>query len=217
MKRTASNAGSPPPSSAPPKPKKPRAPRTKKPKKGTTAGGDAGSPPPYGSAAASPVGASSPPAYADSPAAFGGGGKRERSASVADGIGKGKERAGTAGADVEAQGVGLAVTGPDGEEQDAEDEVFEFSDDEVSTRSDLLSLLVGSKLAENTELMPARTLQFGSNQREVAKQKEDLRVLLEHFDEQQMDRYEAYRRSGLTKSSVRKVRGREADRSRRRR
>lgn len=49
--------------------------------------------------------------------------------------------------------------------------------------------------------------QFGSNQREVAKQKEDLRVLLEHFDEQQMDRYEAYRRSGLTKSSVRKVRG----------
>lgn len=52
--------------------------------------------------------------------------------------------------------------------------------------------------------------QFGSNQREVAKQKEDLRVLLEHFDEQQMDRYEAYRRSGLTKSSVRKVRGEKA-------
>jgi hypothetical protein len=49
-------------------------------------------------------------------------------------------------------------------------------------------------------------VQFGSNQREAAKQKEDLRVLLEHFDEQQMDRYEAYRRSGLAKGNVRKVR-----------
>lgn len=62
------------------------------------------------------------------------------------------------------------------EDQDAEDEVFEFSDDE-----------------------------FGDNQAEAARQKEDLRVLLEHFDENQMDRYEAYRRSGLTKSSVRKL------------
>lgn len=47
--------------------------------------------------------------------------------------------------------------------------------------------------------------QFGDNQAEAARQKEDLRVLLEHFDENQMDRYEAYRRSGLTKSSVRKA------------
>lgn len=146
MKRTASNAGSPPPSSAPPKPKKPRAPRTKKPKKGTTASGDAGSPPPYGSAAASPVGVSSPPLYAASPAAFGTGGKRERSASVADGIGKGKERAGTVGAEADGQAAGQIVTGPDGEEQDAEDEVFEFSDDEVRTRLALLSLPRGMDL-----------------------------------------------------------------------
>lgn len=48
-------------------------------------------------------------------------------------------------------------------------------------------------------------IQYGSNQKESARQKEDLRVLLEHFDAGQMDRYEAYRRSGLTKGSVRKV------------
>lgn len=30
-------------------------------------------------------------------------------------------------------------------------------------------------------------------------------MLLEHFDAAQMDRYEAYRRSGLAKASVRKV------------
>lgn len=44
------------------------------------------------------------------------------------------------------------------------------------------------------------------NQKQMAKEKEDLRVLLEHFDSTQMDRYEAYRRSGLTKGNVRKVR-----------
>lgn len=43
------------------------------------------------------------------------------------------------------------------------------------------------------------------NQKQMAKEKEDLRVLLEHFDAGQMDRYEAYRRSGLTKGNVRKV------------
>lgn len=48
--------------------------------------------------------------------------------------------------------------------------------------------------------------EFGAQQREDAKMKENIRVLLEHFDEEQMDRYEAYRRTGLTKSSVRRVR-----------
>ena len=43
------------------------------------------------------------------------------------------------------------------------------------------------------------------NQKENARQKQDLRVLMEHFDPVQMDRYEAFRRSGLTKSAVRKV------------
>ncbi|ORY72765.1 hTAFII28-like protein conserved region-domain-containing protein [Leucosporidium creatinivorum] len=61
-------------------------------------------------------------------------------------------------------------------EGDAEDEELVFSDDE-----------------------------FGMNQKQMAKEKEDLRVLLEHFDSNQMDRYEAYRRSGLTKGNVRKL------------
>lgn len=39
----------------------------------------------------------------------------------------------------------------------------------------------------------------------MAKEKEDLRVLIEHFDADQMDRYEAYRRSGLNKGAVRRV------------
>lgn len=43
------------------------------------------------------------------------------------------------------------------------------------------------------------------NQKENMRQKQDLRVLMEHFDNGQMDRYEAFRRSGLTKSAVRKV------------
>ncbi|KAM0792998.1 hypothetical protein ACM66B_000493 [Microbotryomycetes sp. NB124-2] len=47
--------------------------------------------------------------------------------------------------------------------------------------------------------------EFGLNQKQMAREKEDLRVLLEHFDAEQMDRYEAYRRSGLTKSAVRKL------------
>jgi hypothetical protein len=55
------------------------------------------------------------------------------------------------------------------------------------------------------QLTSLARLQFGMNQRQMAKEKEDLRVLLEHFDSTQMDRYEAYRRSGLTKGNVRKV------------
>lgn len=47
--------------------------------------------------------------------------------------------------------------------------------------------------------------QFGQNQKAMAKEKEDLRVLIEHFDADQMDRYEAYRRSGLNKGAVRRV------------
>ncbi|GAA6000327.1 uncharacterized protein JCM10292_001460 [Rhodotorula paludigena] len=181
MKRALSTAGSPPPS-APSKPaKKPRPARPRKPK-AKKGGGDpdtpAGSPPASGAESPFP-GASSPPAAArgDSPAVFGGARGRSASVAVEGGGSKGKERA------VEAEGLPApdgggagAAAGPEAEEQDAEDEVFEFSDDE-----------------------------FGSNQREAAKQKEDLRVLLEHFDEEQMDRYEAYRRSGLAKGSVRKL------------
>ncbi|KAK4054706.1 transcription initiation factor TFIID subunit 11 [Microbotryomycetes sp. JL201] len=47
--------------------------------------------------------------------------------------------------------------------------------------------------------------EFGLNQKQMAREKEDLRVLLEHFDAEQMDRYEAFRRSGLTKGAVRKL------------
>ncbi|GAA6012004.1 hypothetical protein JCM8202_004227 [Rhodotorula sphaerocarpa] len=188
-KRPASNAGSPPPANgdkaaAPPKAKKPRAPRPRKPKKSAAAaaaanaaagGSAAGSPPPgtaTGSAAASPMppGASSPP-VSPSAGAGRGGSVLLRDGSVAP---KGKERADTAQPDGSG---GMDGAGPaEQEEQDAEDEVFEFSDDE-----------------------------FGDNQAEAARQKEDLRVLLEHFDENQMDRYEAYRRSGLTKNSVRRL------------
>ncbi|GAA5880684.1 hypothetical protein JCM3774_002794 [Rhodotorula dairenensis] len=175
-KRPASAAGSPPPSTAPPKPKKPRAPRPKKPKKSAlAAGSQAGSPPPPGgSAAASPL----PPNLASSPPgspALGRGNSVARDASLGPGqAGRGpKDRAETTQPG-ETQPDG--GPGPEQEDQDAEDEVFEFSDDE-----------------------------FGDNQAEAARQKEDLRVLLEHFDENQMDRYEAYRRSGLTKSSVRRL------------
>lgn len=147
-KRPASNAGSPPPANgdkaaAPPKAKKPRAPRPRKPKKSAAAaaaanaaagGSAAGSPPPgiaTGSAAASPMppGASSPPV---SPSAGGtgrGGSVLLRDGSVAP---KGKERADTAQPDGSG---GMDGAGPaEQEEQDAEDEVFEFSDDEVSAR-----------------------------------------------------------------------------------
>ncbi|SGY34541.1 BQ5605_C002g01649 [Microbotryum silenes-dioicae] len=47
--------------------------------------------------------------------------------------------------------------------------------------------------------------EFGVNQKESAKQKQYLRVLLEHFDATQMDRYEAYRRSGLNKAVIRRL------------
>lgn len=47
--------------------------------------------------------------------------------------------------------------------------------------------------------------EFGRDQRANERMKEDLRVLMGHFDEAQMDRYESFRRSGLTKGSVRKV------------
>ncbi|GAA5839596.1 hypothetical protein JCM11251_003555 [Rhodosporidiobolus azoricus] len=188
MKRSLSAAGSPPPSTSTPsgsKPKKPRPSRSKAAKAAApkAGGGSAGSPPP--SEAPSPftpyAGASSPPAFADSPAAGVGGGSRERSMSVAvdpaltasvSASVKGKEKAVEGAAD----GAGGAGAGGEAEEEEAEDEAFAFDDDE-----------------------------FGSNQREAAKQKEDLRVLLSVFDEQQMDRYEAYRRSGLAKGSVRKL------------
>ncbi|BGP13030.1 hypothetical protein JCM10213_008021 [Rhodosporidiobolus nylandii] len=182
MKRALSAAGSPPPSSAAPqpKPKKPRPSRSKAAKAAREAAKQAGSPPPSG--ADSPfAGASSPPAgsYADSPAAFGG---RERSASVAAidpalaGVGGAGGKGKERGVDGGPDGLVPGPQGEPGEDEEAEDEAFAFDDDE-----------------------------FGNNQREAAKQKEDLRVLLEHFDEQQMDRYEAYRRSGLAKGSVRKL------------
>ncbi|GAA5966939.1 hypothetical protein JCM8115_006214 [Rhodotorula mucilaginosa] len=193
-KRSASAAGSPPPSTNPPKAKKPRAPRPKKPKKSAAAAAKEAKSPPASSPAAAAAGTTG---GARSPAldAFGGqsptpeGSPRSRrDGSLAPGQGadkdkgskgskgKGKERAETAQPPAEGQDGGPSLAAAEQEDQDAEDEVFEFSDDE-----------------------------FGDNQAEAARQKEDLRVLLEHFDENQMDRYEAYRRSGLTKSSVRKL------------
>ncbi|GAA6010389.1 hypothetical protein JCM10207_005205 [Rhodosporidiobolus poonsookiae] len=183
-KRALSAAGSPPPATT-----KAKKPRPSRPKASKAKGTPAASPP--GSTPASPFplgGASSPPA-ADSPLYLPGtgtaAGSRERSASVAidPALGGGGGGGGDKG-----KGKERAVDGQEGqgapgqtaqgmdEDEEAEDEQFEFDDDE-----------------------------FGSNQREAAKQKEDLRVLLEHFDEQQMDRYEAYRRSGLTKGAVKKL------------
>ncbi|KAI5481420.1 transcription initiation factor TFIID subunit 11 [Pseudohyphozyma bogoriensis] len=66
--------------------------------------------------------------------------------------------------------------GEQGEDVDGEDEEIEYSDDE-----------------------------FGMNQKEYQRQKDDLKVLLGHFDAEQMERYESYRRSGLNKASVRKL------------
>ncbi|GAA5890039.1 hypothetical protein JCM8208_002679 [Rhodotorula glutinis] len=181
MKRALSTAGSPPPASAP-KPKKPRAARPRKPTKkaqaaaaaaAAAAGGDAGSPGASGADSPFPVGASSPPA---APVSAVGSPARGRSASVAVEGGAARGRAGTA-EEGGAAGAEAGTAQGEGEEpEDAEDEVFEFSDDE-----------------------------FGSNQREAAKQKEDVRVLLDHFDEAQNDRYDTYRRSGLNKGSVKKV------------
>lgn len=48
--------------------------------------------------------------------------------------------------------------------------------------------------------------EFTLDQKSHLEVKEDLRVLLQHFDEAQMERYESYRRSGLGKTAVRKVR-----------
>jgi hypothetical protein len=47
--------------------------------------------------------------------------------------------------------------------------------------------------------------EFGADKRANERMKEELRVLMGHFDENQMDRYESFRRSGLAKGSVRKV------------
>ncbi|GAA5961881.1 hypothetical protein JCM3765_006420 [Sporobolomyces pararoseus] len=194
VKRPASTAGSPPPtstststSSKEPKTKKPRTSTTankpkqsKKSKKSTAANANdtpAGSPPP------GTPGASSPPPHAGSP-------PRGRSMSVMDlgggeaptgggkkGKGKGKATAAAATVIAQEDEETLEKEQEEREEQDAEDEDdLDFSDDE-----------------------------FGSNAQEIAKQKEDLRVLLEHFDEEQMSRYEHYRRSGLNKASVRKL------------
>ncbi|KAL8283229.1 hypothetical protein RQP46_006007 [Phenoliferia psychrophenolica] len=123
--------------------------------------------------------ASSPPYFAaDSP-----GPSRQRSRSRSLSVvpgqsgGKGKERENDDGG---AQaGAGDAQGGDQDDDQggdNEEDEQIEYSDDE-----------------------------FGMNQKENARQKQDLRVLMEHFDTAQMDRYEAFRRSGLTKGAVRKV------------
>ncbi|GAA6040769.1 hypothetical protein JCM8097_003288 [Rhodosporidiobolus ruineniae] len=182
MKRSLSAAGSPPPSTAGSKPKKPRPSRSKAAKaereRAKAAASTAASPP--ASEANSPYplgGASSPPgASYDSPAFGGSAGSRERSMSVAPPpMGVEGGAGGVKGKEKAAEGATTGL-GQEQEDEEAEDEAFAFDDDE-----------------------------FGSNQREAAKQKEDLRVLLEHFDEQQMDRYEAYRRSGLAKGNVRKL------------
>ncbi|GAA5851587.1 hypothetical protein JCM9279_006909 [Rhodotorula babjevae] len=182
MKRALSTAGSPPPASAP-KPKKPRAARPRKPTKKAQAAAAAAAAAAGGDAGSPGAsGADSPfPVGASSPpagpASAVGSPARGRSASVAvEGAGSGRGRAGTAEEGGAPAGEGAPAQGEGAEDEDAEDEVFEFSDDE-----------------------------FGSNQREAAKQKEDVRVLLDHFDEAQNDRYDTYRRSGLNKGSVKKV------------
>ena len=146
-KRSASAAGSPPPSTNPPKAKKPRAPRPKKPKKSAPAK-EAKSPP-----ASSPAAAAGTTTGARSPAldVFGGqsptpeGSPRSRrDGSLAPGQqgqgtdkagkgsrGKAKERAETAQPPAEGQDGGPSLAVAEQEDQDAEDEVFEFSDDEV--------------------------------------------------------------------------------------
>ena len=109
---------------------------------------------------------------------------RERSLSVAPpnaGKGKKKETQSRAGQhidDEEPMGAGTGGGGGGDIDNDNEEdeEVMEYSDDE-----------------------------FGDDQKANMAMKEDLRVLLQHFDEEQMDRYESYRRSGLAKSSVRRV------------
>lgn len=224
-KRTLSNAGSPPPPSTSttttkePKAKKPK-PSTstkgpkppKKPKKGTTAvssSGGGGVETPMAMAAGSPPpplgpgtpGGNSSSWFASSPPPFGGAMSppRGRSVSVLDaggaelgmsmttattggkkGKGKGKssqQQQQQQTLEENNQDDALEKEQEEREEQDAEDEdELDFSDDE-----------------------------YGSNAQEIAKQKEDLRVLLEHFDEEQMSRYEHYRRSGLNKASVRKL------------
>ncbi|GAA5826232.1 hypothetical protein JCM5353_008798 [Sporobolomyces roseus] len=155
---------------------KPKKPRASKPKAPKKSKKDQSLSTPAGS-----PGASSPPPTAGSP-------PRGRSMNVVAGNEaepnvkekkkgkKGKEKAKDQDRDGEEEdGDGQQQQGEEGD-QDAEDEVLVFSDDE-----------------------------FGSNAKEIAQQKEDLRVLLEHFDEEQMSRYEHYRRSGLNKSSVRKL------------
>ncbi|GAA6064267.1 hypothetical protein JCM10212_001651 [Sporobolomyces blumeae] len=203
-----------PPKAKKPRPSKPKQPKKTKPPGGTGAagGGAAGSKKAgKGGRAGSPVDRATSPAMTAAAAArspsrgqspfVGAGGvrasspvvpspkaARERSGSVVAGEprgaakGKGKERqrdkdGGADDGDEQDENAQAAGgVGEGQEEQDAEDEVLVFSDDE-----------------------------FGSNAKEIAKQKEDLRVLLEHFDAEQMNRYEHYRRSGLNKASVRKL------------
>ncbi|GAA5974000.1 hypothetical protein JCM11641_008204 [Rhodosporidiobolus odoratus] len=182
MKRALSNAGSPPPNASKPKKARggPKGTKGKSKQQQQQQQQQQGSPPPSNPNSPYP-GASSPPAgaYSDSPAAYGAG-ERSLSAAAIDpalaGVGGGNAKGKERAGD---GGEGLAAgqqQGEAAEDEEAEDEAFAFDDDE-----------------------------FGSNQREAARQKEDLRVLLEHFDDQQMDRYEAYRRSGLAKGNVRKL------------
>ena len=104
---------------------------------------------------------------------------RERSLSVAPpnaGKGKKKERAAQQLDDEDLAGGAGGQGGDLDNDGEEEEEVIDYSDDE-----------------------------FGVDQKANMAMKEDLRVLLQHFDEEQMDRYESYRRSGLAKSSVRRV------------
>lgn len=119
--------------------------------------------------------ASSPPYSADSPAPSRAR-SRSRSVSVSVGGGKGKERERDDGTAPPAGNEGAGGGEEVDPDADGEDEEIMYSDDE-----------------------------FGMNQKENMRQKQDLRVLMEHFDNGQMDRYEAFRRSGLTKSAVRKL------------
>ncbi|SCZ90405.1 BZ3500_MvSof-1268-A1-R1_Chr1-3g01968 [Microbotryum saponariae] len=124
--------------------------------------------------------ASSPPysGMMDSPWPRGRSRSRSRSASASAAPGFGASKGKGKGKDKEAaQDEHAPDPVEDAEDEDNEDEEeLLFSDDE-----------------------------FGVNQKESAKQKEYLRVLLEHFDATQMDRYEAYRRSGLNKAVIRRL------------
>ncbi|GAA5942249.1 TATA-binding protein-associated factor TAF11 [Sporobolomyces koalae] len=210
VKRPASAAGSPPPTTAT-KAKKPKPSTTsakpKAPKKTTTtkkqlagsgaagrdrAGTPLGSPPPVGTPGGGGGIASSPPTSARGMSP-----PRGRSTSVFDG-------GDTPGAPVK----GGTKSKLKGKPAPGSELNYDPEDDQPTATTTTTG--GGDDRdepdgAEDDEDLKFDDDEFGSNAQEIAKQKEDLRVLLEHFNDEQMSRYEHYRRSGLNKSSVRKL------------